>query len=192
MSCIDGALGSAWGDLGGSEGWGPFKLGVADPTATTAGLAAWAVLAPGGQAADGLGASLRLQATDAGALMLEMTQFGDSRADAAVAPEVAIAAQLDNAPGRGGRIEVRYPVAGPWIEFVAVARGRDTERVAGRLLEAEVQAIVTAAGLRPILDGSGRLPAGLGEPGAEQPMPNATEQAVLLTAWEAMQMTVGP
>lgn len=181
-ACLASAFGRSWPELGGNDGWGTFKLGLADPTRTEAALAAWSVLAAGGSPA-GLAASLRLRADDDGSLLLEMAQFGDSRADAAVATEVAVAAQLDNVLGRGGRFEISYPDPGPWIEFVAAGEGRDADRLIARLLESDLQAVLAAAGLRPV-SGDGPLPDGLGDPGTPAPPLGDVEREALVEAWQ--------
>jgi hypothetical protein len=180
-ACLAAAYGRDWSELGGNEGWGVFKLGLADPNRTEAGMAAWSVLAGDG-VPNGLGDSLRLRADDDGALLLEMAQFGDSRADAAVASEVAVAAQLDNVLGRGGRFEVYYPDPGPWVEFLASGTGRDAERLIQRLLESDMQEILAESGLRPVA-GEGTLPEGLGEPGGPAQPLTETKRAELAEAW---------
>jgi hypothetical protein len=183
-ACLASAFGRTWGELGGDDGWGSFKLGLADPSRSEAALAAWSVLASGG-VPGGLADSLRLRAVDDGGLLLEMAQFGDSRADAAVATEVAVAAQLDNVLGRGGRFEVYYPDPGPWVEFVALGEGRDAQRLIGRLLESDMQEIIAAAGLRPV-SGAALLPEELGDPGDAAPPLTEAQREALLEAWSGL------
>jgi hypothetical protein len=183
-ACLATAFGRGWGELGGDDGWGSFKLGLADPSRSEAALAAWSLLASGG-VPEGLADSLRLRAGDDGGLLLEMAQFGDSRADAAVATEVAVAAQLDNVLGRGGRFEVYYPDPGPWVDFVASGEGRDADRLMARLLESDVQEIVAAAGLRPAA-GAAPLPEGLGDPGDPSPPLTEAQRTALLEAWSSL------
>jgi len=180
-SCLASAFDRTWAEIGGDDGWGSFKLGLADPTRTEAALAAWSVLADAG-IPQGLADSLRLRSDDDGALLLEMAQFGDSRADAAVATEVAVAAQFDNVLGRGGRFEVYYPDPGPWVEFVASGAGGKAERLIARLLESDLQEVVAAAGLRPV-SGAGELPEGLGDPGTPAPPLDEARRAALIEAW---------
>jgi hypothetical protein len=180
-ACLSTAYGRDWSELGGDAGWGMFKLGLADPTRSEAALAAWSALAADG-VPNGLADSLRLRADDDGALLLEMAQFGDSRADVAVATEVAVAAQLDNVLGRGGRFEVYYPDPGPFVEFVASGSGRNAERLIDRLLESDLQEILAEGGLRPV-SGNGALPEGLGEPGRSTPPLSEAERTGLIDAW---------
>jgi hypothetical protein len=183
-ACLEGAYGAQWGDLGGHAAWGGFKLGLADPTRSESGLAAWRVVAAAGVPA-GLEASLRLVATDDGALMLELAQFGASRADAVVATEVAIARQLENVQDVG-RLEVYYPDPGPWVEYVAAGRGGDAGRAAERLLTAEVQSRLPALGLRPASGEASGLPEGLGAPGQPLGPLGAEERAALIAAWQGL------
>ena len=182
VACLASAYGAGWDDLGGDAAWGLFKLGLADPTGSQAGLAAWWLIAGAG-VPDGLGDSLRLRADDDGALLVEMAQFGDSRVDAAVASEAAVAAQLENVVGRGGRLEVFYPDPGPWIDVVASGAGRQAARLIERLLESDVQDALAGAGLRPVYGSTGLLPEGLGEPGTESQVPAEADLASLVEAW---------
>ncbi len=134
---------------------------------------------------EGLGDSLRLVAADDGRLMADMVLFGPSRADAAVTTEVAIASQLANAPGRGGRLVVTYPDPAPWVSYVvAPGGGSDARRIAERLLEPEIAALLGPAGLRPPSGEPGELPEGLGQPGEPSPpLDDATRQS-LLDSWQ--------
>ncbi|HEX2368506.1 MAG TPA: hypothetical protein VHM94_04650, partial [Acidimicrobiia bacterium] len=183
LTCVEGALGQTWSELGGSDSWGIFKLGLADATLTEAGFAGWSTLAGDGTP-DGLADSLRLVAADDGRLMADMVLFGPSRADAAVTTEVAIASQLANAPGRGGRLVVTYPDPAPWVSYVvAPGEGSDAQRTAERLLEPDIAALLGPAGLRSPSGEPGELPEGLGQPGAQSPpLDDATRQA-LLDSW---------
>ena len=183
LACVEKALGQQWSDLGGSDSWGIFKLGLADPTLTEPGLAAWSALA-GDETPEGLAESLRLVASDDGRLMADMVLFGPSRADAAVTTEVAIASQLANAPGRGGRLVVTYPDPAPWVSYVvAPGGGSDARRTAERLLEPDIASLLGPAGLRPPGGEPGELPEGLGQPGVQSPpLDDATSQG-LLDSW---------
>jgi hypothetical protein len=183
--CLERAYGNEWSALGGNAVWGIFKAGLADPGRSEAAMLAWSLVAGGG-VADGLEESLRLRAADTGALMEEMVLFGDSRADAAVAPEVAVAAQLANAIGRGGRLEVFYPSSGPWVEYAAAGRGRDAGRLVERLLESGVQQALGPLGLRPAVGEAAGLPDGLGTPGTPAPGPDEAARTALLGAWEGL------
>lgn len=183
--CLAEAYGSDWASLGGDEAWGTFKLGLADPSRSQAGLAAWWMVAGSG-VPDTLATSLRLRADDDGALLVEMAQFGDSRADAALATEAAVASQLENVQGRGGRLEVFYPDAGPWLDVVAAGEGRNARRLIDRLLESEAQTAFAGAGLRPATGASGALPDGLGVPGEEVEGPDEAAASALIDAWREL------
>ena len=164
-ACLEGAYGKQWGDLGGDAAWAAFKVGLADPTRSASALEAWRLVVDAGGVPAGLDDSLRVRATDDAALMLEVAQFGPSRADAVITTEVAIAGQLENV-WDVGRLEVYYPDPGPWVDYVAVARGGDAERLVERLLSAEIQARLPALGLRPASGDAAGLPEGLGDSGA--------------------------
>jgi hypothetical protein len=183
LACVEAALGQQWSELGGSESWGIFKLGLADPTLTEAGSAAWSALAGDGTP-EGLAESLRLVASDDGRLMADMVLFGPSRADASVTTEVAIASQLANAPGRGGRLVVTYPDPAPWVSYIVAPGGSsDAQRTAERLLEPDIATLLGPAGLRPPSGEPGELPEGLGQPGEQlPPLDDATRQS-LLDSW---------
>lgn len=182
--CLDYAYGRPWEDLGGSAAWDAFTVGLADPTRSAAGLEAWRVVAGAGVPA-GLRSSLRVRAADDAALMLEVAQFGPSRADAVITTEVAIAGQMQNV-WDVGRLEVYYPDPGPWVEYLAAPRGGDAGRLADRLLTAEVQSLLPARGLRPAAgDAAGLLP-GLGTPGQPLGPASETERAALIAAWQGL------
>lgn len=181
-ACLAGAYGRQWGDLGGDAAWAVFKIGMADPTRSASALEAWRLVSGAGVPA-GLDDSLRVRAADDAALMLEVAQFGPSRADAVITTEVAIAGQLENV-WDVGRLEVYYPDPGPWVEYVAAARGGDAERLVERLLSAEIQARLPALGLRPASGDSVGLLEGLGTPGQALAPLNAAERDALLAAWQ--------
>ena len=182
-ACLEGAYGKQWGDLGGDAAWAGFKIGLADPTRSAAAMEAWRLVVGSGGVPDGLDASLRVRAADDAALMLEVAQFGPSRADAVITTEVAIAGQLVNV-WDVGRLEVYYPDPGPWVEYVASARGSEAERLVERLLSGEIQGRLPALGLRPVSGDSTGLPEGLGVPGQPFAPLDAAERDTLLAAWQ--------
>jgi hypothetical protein len=183
-ACLEGAYGRDWGDLGGNGAWALFKVGLADPTRSASAMEAWRLVVGSGGVPNGLDASLRVRAADDAALMLEVAQFGPSRADAVIATEVAIAGQLVNV-WDVGRLEVYYPDPGPWVDYVAVASGNEAERLVERLLSAEVQARLPTLGLRPGTDAPATgLPEGLGTPGQPFASLDAAERDTLLSAWQ--------
>jgi hypothetical protein len=182
LRCLGQAYGREWVDLGGSTAWGAFKLGLADPTLTEAGLAAWRAIASG-SVPPSLADSLRLRARSDGALMVEVAQFGDSRADVMVTTEVAIAAQLANVQGRGGRLEVYYPDPAPWIDYVAAGEGREAERLIEALIGADIQMQLGALGLRPAAGDATGLMTGLDEPGRPLGPLDDAGRARLIDAW---------
>jgi hypothetical protein len=183
-ACLEGAYGRQWGDLGGDAAWAGFKVGMADPTRSASAMEAWRLVVDSGGVPDGLGTSLRVRAADDAALMLEVAQFGPSRADAVVTTEVAIAGQLENV-WDVGRLEVYYPNPGPWVDYAAAARGDSAERLVERLLSPEIQARLPALGLRPGTDAAVvGLPEGLGTPGQPFAPLDAAERDALLAAWQ--------
>jgi hypothetical protein len=182
-ACLEDAYGKQWGDLGGDAAWAAFKVGLADPTRSASALEAWRLVADAGGVPAGLDASLRVRAGDDAALMLEVAQFGPSRADAVITTEVAIAGQLENV-WDVGRLEVYYPDPGPWVNYVAVARGSDAERLVERLLSAEIQGRLAPLGLRPASGDAVGLPEGLGTPGQPFAPLDVAERDGLLAAWQ--------
>jgi hypothetical protein len=183
-ACLEGAYGRQWGDLGGDAAWAGFKVGMADPTRSASAMEAWRLVVDSGGVPDGLDVSLRVRAADDAALMLEVAQFGPSRADAVVTTEVAIAGQLENV-WDVGRLEVYYPNPGPWVDYAAAARGDSAERLVERLLSPEIQARLPALGLRPGTDAAVvGLPEGLGAPGQPFAPLDAAERDTLLAAWQ--------
>jgi len=181
-ACLEEAYGEPWADLGGSTAWGDFTLGLADPTLSASAMEAWRWVVDSGGVPPGLDVSLRVRAAGDAALMLEVAQFGPSRADAVITTEVAIARQLENV-WDVGRLEVFYPNPGPWVDYVAAARGSDAERMVERLLSAEIQARLPARGLRPAAGDAAGLPEGLGTPGQPLAPLDAAERDILLAAW---------
>ncbi len=182
-ACLEGAYGKQWGDLGGDPAWAIFKIGLADPTRSASAMEAWRLVVDSGGVPAGLDASLRVRADDDAALMLEVAQFGPSRADAVITTEVAIAGQLENV-WDVGRLEVYYPNPGPWVEYAAAARGSDAERLVERLLSAEIQGRLPALGLRPASGDAAGLLEGLGTPGQPFGPLDVVERDALLTAWQ--------
>ncbi|MFH1330444.1 MAG: substrate-binding domain-containing protein [Actinomycetota bacterium] len=184
LACLAGAYGKQWGDLGGNAAWAAFTVGLADPALSASGLEAWRAVAGAG-VPRGLKDSLRVRAADDAALMLEMAQFGPSRADAVVTTEVAVAGQLENV-WDVGRLEVYYPDPAPWVEYLAAASGGDARRLAERLLSAEVQSLLAARGLRPASGEATGLPEGLGTPGQPLGPLGPAEREALLAAWQSL------
>ena len=183
--CVADALGSTWSELGGNSSWGDFKLGLADPTRSEAGMLAWSLLEPavvGNE--DALAASLRLVGRTDAQLMSDLVVFGDSRADVVVTTEAAVAAQFENAIDRGGRFEIGYPVRGPWVEYAAVGNGRGSSGLIDTLMSEEGARRFTAAGVRPADGVVGPLPEGLGTPGEKSPSPDDATRATLTSVWE--------
>ena len=186
LTCLSSAIGASWRDLGGLESWGGFKLGLADPTASEAGLAAWRALAPSGVPVE-LGAALRLTSADDAELMADLLLFGTARADVVVTTEVAIAGQLQNAPGRGGRLVVWYPDPAPWVTYVVATRGgKGTDDLIEGLLGSDLQSKLGTFGLRPARGEASGLPEGLGVPGIALPNLDETQRAALLDAWNGL------
>lgn len=183
-ACLAAAAGQIWSDLGGSDDWGSFKLGLADPSLSEAGLLAWSLVEPE-LATPSLAATLRLTSATDAELMADLVLFGDSRADVVVTTEVAVAGQFQNAISRGdGRLEIGYPTSGPWVEYVAVPIGRSGRNLADRLSEEGVARALTGTGLRPASGPVGELPEGLGEPGSQTPNPDDQTRARLIQSWE--------
>jgi hypothetical protein len=186
LTCLTSAFGESWADLGGLDSWGDFKLGLADATATEAGLAAWRGLASSGAPAE-LDAALRLTSADDAELMADLLLFGTARADAVVTTEVAIAGQLQNAPGRGGRLVVWSPDPAPWVTYVvATSGGKGTDDLIADLLDGDQQSRLGTFGLRPARGEAAGLPEGLGVPGIALPDLDEAKRAALLDAWNGL------
>jgi len=186
LTCLSFAYGEAWRDLGGLESWGSLKLGLADPTVSEAGLAAWQAVA-GSAVPPGLGVGLRLISEDDAGLMADLLLFGTARADVVVTTEVAIAGQLENAPGRGGRLVVWYPDPAPWVTYVVgTSGGKGTDDLMAGILSGNLQSRLGALGLRPARGEATELPEALGVPGVALPAPDESERAALLDAWNGL------
>jgi hypothetical protein len=184
IACVAGAFGQPWASLGGSEAWGDFKIGLADPTRSEAGMAAWALLAPS-MPASGFSNSLRIDESSDAALMKSVVLFGPSRADVFITTEVAVASQFDNAIASSkGRFQVYYPSSGPWVEYVTVAFGRTGTRLAEDLAGSDAGDAFASAGLRPVSGGAGVLPDWTSQPGTQVPGPDPTTRATLTKVWE--------
>ncbi len=183
FECVSDAMGKGWMEMGGSAEWGDFKIGLADPQLSEEGMLAWAAASPLADA-DTLSLSITLVAPSAGRLASDMVLFGDSRADLAITTEAALAGQMANAPGRGGRIEVFYPVSSPWVEYVAYGRGRGTSSLIERLGSVELEPVWAAAGVRSAQHEVTGLREGLGEPGVAAPAPDADTRARLIDDWK--------
>jgi hypothetical protein len=188
LACLAQAYERTWTELGGNESWGMVKLGVADPGLSEAGLAAWRAVAGDG-VPERLTRPPQLVAPTDAALMVEVLQTGTARADAMVTTEVAVAGQLANAPGRGGRLVVSYPDPAPWVEYVTAAPEQErAAQVAEVLLEPERQAQLPGIGLRSMVGpvDPDTLPEGLGTPGAPLGLLDEAGRAVLLDAWNSL------
>ncbi|MDF1595698.1 MAG: substrate-binding domain-containing protein [Acidimicrobiia bacterium] len=186
LACLSAAFGEEWEDLGGLPSWGGFKLGLADPTLSEAGLTAWRAVAGAG-VPPGLEAALRLQADGDAGLMADVLLFGTARADVVVTTEVAISGQLANAPGRGGRLVVSYPDPAPWVEYVVgTSGGRGTDDLIAGLLSDDLQSRLGAFGLRPARVETSGLADGLGTPGVALPAMDETDRTALLDSWKAL------
>ncbi len=184
-ACVAGAIGEQWSALGGPTSWGRFKLGLAEPSGSEAGMLAWSLLSDAATDTQlsSLGSALRIRASDSAALVGELVAFGDSRADVVVTEEAIVVAQFDNAIDRGGRFEITYPSEGPWVEYVVVGQGFGS---GGLIEELQTQAVAeafTANGLRSVLDSAGAVGEPMGEPGTMTPAPDATSRGTLITRW---------
>lgn len=184
-NCVAGSMGRSWADLGGNESWGDFKVGLADPTTSESGFLAWSYFGPAAQTnPDGVGSTLRTVLDDDAELMEELVLF-PSRADIVVTTEVAVAGQFQNAIDRAGaRLQIGYPAAGPWVEYVAVGQGRGSDSLIEELGGEQISAVFSQAGLRPVTGVAGSLPDGLGQPGDKAPSPDDATRATLIGAWE--------
>lgn len=184
LACLESAYGKQWGELGGNPDWAAFKLCLADPTLSSSAVTAWRAVAAGGLP-EGLDDALRERMANDSRLMGDVALFGPARCDAAITTEVAIAAQLENA-WRWGRLEVYYPDPGPWVEYVAAARGDAAAVLAERLLTPEVQSLLPAQGLRPASGEAAGLPEGLGTPGQPLGPLSPTDRDALLVVWQSL------
>jgi hypothetical protein len=184
LDCLAGAVGERWEDLGGNDTWGDFKLGLASPATSESGVLALAMLTPAVERSD-LAASLRLVARDDARLTEDLVLFGDSRADVVVTTEVSVFNQMENAIGRGGRLEVFYPASSPWVEYVTVAKGFGAGRLVDRLSDPAILRLFAGSGVRPVT-GTWDLPPGLGTAGATAAPPDSGTRATLLEVWEQL------
>ncbi len=182
LGCLGSALGATWESLGGNDAWGDFKIGLADPSTSEAGMLAWSITEPIAGASD-LRSSLRLVTTDDARLTSDLVLFGDSRADVVITTETAVFGQMQNAIGRGGRLEVFYPAASPWLDYVAVAAGFGSSGLLEDLQEPAIGQVFAGAGVRPVR-GSVTYPPELGTPGTKSTPPDQGTRATLLEAWE--------
>ena len=183
FECVAGALGMSWSEIGGSPEWGDVKLGLADPAASEEGMLAWSAAASLADP-ENMALSITLVASSDGRLASDMVLFGDSRADLAITTEAALAGQMANAPGRGGRIEVFYPVSSPWVEYVAAGRGRGVSSLKERLSAPDLEPLWAAAGVRSAVHQVSTLLDGLGQPGSVDPAPDSPSRGRLLTDWK--------
>ena len=182
LECVASNVGRQWDSIGGNDAWGDFKVGLADPTASEAGMLAWASIQP---LADRqrLSQSLRLVTPDDDSLTEDLVLFGDSRADLVITTEVAVFNQFQNAIGRGGRLEIFYPASSPWVEYVAAADGFGSGGLVDQLGDPAVGQLLAAAGVRPAT-GSYGYPEPLAQPGAKASVPNDAARGTLIEAWE--------
>jgi hypothetical protein len=182
LECVASNVGRRWEAIGGNDAWGDFKIGLADPTASEAGMLAWASIQP---LADRqrLAQSLRLVTADDDSLTEDLVLFGDSRADLVITTEVAVFNQFQNAIGRGGRLEVFYPASSPWVEYVVSASGFGSGRLVDQITGTEVGQILAAAGVRPAA-GTYAYPEPLGQPGTKASVPSSSTRGTLIEAWE--------
>lgn len=184
-ACIIDASGKTWTELKGRSDWGDFKLGLADAARSEPALLAWSVLAPevaGNEA--GLASALRSVGPTDAQLMADLVAFGDSRADVVVTTEAAVMAQFQNAINRGGRFEIGYPTAGPWVEYVVVGNGRGADGLIETLRTEDAARLFTAAGVRPVAGTVGKVPEGMGTAGEKTASPQAAERGTLTSSWE--------
>lgn len=182
FECIGSTLGSTWEEIGGNDAWGDFKLGLADPSRSETGMLGWSTAQPLATRSD-MSHSLRLVTVTDARLTSDLVLFGDSRADVVITTEVALFGQLDNAIGRGGRLEIFYPASSPWVTYVAVGDGFGSGGLLDRLTEPEIAQLFATAGLRPVT-GSVTYPQSLGTPGSRSAPPDQSTRATLLEAWE--------
>ena len=96
-ACLVEQAGTPWADIDGSSDWGSVRLGLADPDTGISDQEAWKLIAAQNPSA-GFGQFVPLKQTTDGNVLADMVLF-PSRADIVVGSEVAIASQLENAPG---------------------------------------------------------------------------------------------
>lgn len=184
LSCIGGVIGMTWDEVGGSAEWGDVKLGLADPNRSEEGLLGWVAAADLSQDREAMSLSITLVASSDARLVGDMVLFGDSRADLAITTEAALAGQMANAPGRGGRIEVFYPALSPWVEYVAAGEGRGTQSLIEELSSQDLAEVWSASGVRSAIHQTSGLMEGLGAPGNASPAPDEATRARLLEEWK--------
>jgi hypothetical protein len=184
VACLVERAGNPWDELGGSESWGVLRLGLADPTEDVADLEAWRLISTAGPNNE-FGESVTLRARDGGQLMIDLVLF-NTRADAVVTSEAAIASQLENARQRAGRLTVYYPDPTPYLSISFVANGGAARRAAERLLDPELQAMLGSLGLRPLTGDATNLLRDLGTPGAEMTAVTEAEKAALVDGWNTL------
>lgn len=180
FACLGEVYGRSWEDIGGSASWGDVALGLADPTQSEPGLAAWAAVTGSAPPFD-ISRSLFLVSRSDASLAADAV-LRRSSADILVTTEVALAGQFENAIGRGGRLTIVYPQASPWISYVAVAQGFGSGGVVEDLLSTETAPLLAAAGVRPVATvPASAYPEGFGDPGAEAAI--GRDRATLIESW---------
>jgi ABC-type molybdate transport system substrate-binding protein len=165
-----------WPKVGGSASWGFVKLGHADPARSNSGLQTLLSMTldfhgkSGGLEVGDLlkpryqGFVRELEKGVPGlessttAFMTDMLRFGPSKYDLAVVYESLALAQIGNAEGRWGKLNIYYPATTLWSDHPAAVLAApwvsDAQRAAGRALLAHLrsrpaQEVAISFGFRP-------------------------------------------
>jgi hypothetical protein len=184
LGCVTAAAGQRWTDLGGPESWGPFKLGLSDPTTSSIGLAALAVATADeldtmdfgtrsltdGAFLDWLGAVAGAVPDfdpPAGSALATMLQVGPAAFDVALTTEAAAEAARDGGAQRAAMLRVAPAPSSASVDVVVASRGVGAheailDEVAGSLGDHGWVTASTGAGSATGLDG----PPGASLPGA--------------------------
>ncbi len=181
LDCLLGHLGTRWDAIGGRAEWGEIRLGMANPAAGPAELAAWRVVAHP-EIAPELTAGLRLRATDEADLLDTLALRGPAATDAVIATEAALVARWDSLLLKR-RISFVYPDPGPFIDYVVLASGRKGRELADRLLSPDLSAVLGSLGVRPASGAAPSLHEAMGEPGGRLPELTPAEQEALEKTW---------
>ena len=184
VGCLVENAGQTWEELGGPGAWGTLLVGLADPREGIADVEAWRLVA-GANPPAGFGEWVRLRAPEGGQLLADLVLF-PSRADAVIAPEVAIASQLENARSRTGRLVVFYPDPTPFLAIAAHGEGRAAQNLVERLVAPDIQSLLGSLGLRPTTGEATNLLRDLGTPGSELPAVTEAERPALITSWQSI------
>jgi hypothetical protein len=140
LGCVTAAAGDRWTDLGGPESWGPFKLGLGDPTTSSIGLAALAVATADelgtmdfgtrslteGAFLDWLGAVAGAVPDfdpPAGSALATMLQVGPAAFDVALTTEAAAEAARDGGAQRAALLRVVPASGSASVDVVVASRG---------------------------------------------------------------------